>query len=275
METCYRHPDRETGVSCSNCGRPICPDCMTPTSVGMRCPECAKQKTKVVTARGLERDPVLTYGLIAVNVLLTLGQLLSGGGAARGGGGQLLASGQLTLFDVADGDWWRLVTSGFLHAGFFHLLMNMFGLWILGQMLEPALGRLRFAAVYLFSLLAGSFGVLVLAAANIQTGPTVGASGAIFGLFGAAFVLMRERGINPMESGLGAILILNLAITFFPGFNISIGGHVGGLIGGVIAASLLGLIDRRRLPRMVSPAIVGVLALALLGGSIALAGSAV
>ena len=132
------------------------------------------------------------------------------------------------------GDYWRIVTAGFLHTGMIHLLFNMFGLYILGGLLEPAVGRLRFGIIYFVSLLAGSFGALLLE----PTAPTVGASGAIFGLMGAAVVVMRNRGINPMESGLGLWIGLNLLITFtIP--NISIGGHIGGLIGGAVAAVIM------------------------------------
>jgi membrane associated rhomboid family serine protease len=258
MEVCYRHPDRETGVSCSNCGRPICPDCMTSTTVGMRCPECAKQTTKVRTARTLTEEPQLTYVLIAINVLIFLGIQLAGGADAAGGGldrGSLADDLSMSRNDVADGEFWVILTSGFTHTLLWHLGVNMLALWILGSMLEPAIGRLRFALIYFASLLAGSFGALLLVDNPIRE--TLGASGAIYGLFGAAFVVMRHRGINPMESGLGLWLILNLVITFtFPG--ISIGGHLGGLMGGALAAlALFELPDRvRRLPPIVPTLVV-------------------
>src|ERR687895_2028627 len=245
MEVCYRHPDRPTGVSCSNCGRPICPDCMTSTSVGMRCPECARQTTQVRTMRTVE-EPVLTYILIGINVLVALGGILGGASATTGGigGSALLAEGSVSRAAIADGEYWRLITSGFLHAGFLHLAFNMFALYILGQMLEPAMGRLRFGLIYFVALLAGSFGALLLE----PDAPTVGASGAIFGLMGAAVVVLRNRGINPMESGLGLWIGINLLFTFtIP--NISIGGHIGGLGGGSLAALVLfGVGGSRRNP---------------------------
>src|SRR5918992_4745559 len=246
-ETCYRHPRRETGVHCSNCGRPICPDCMTPTPVGMRCPECSRQRTSVRTAGSLESEPVQTYVLIGINVVLALGSLLSGASATGGGslgGSSLIDDGAVSRFTIEEGEYWRLVTAGFLHAGFFHLAFNMLALYILGGLLEPAIGRLRFGLIYFVSLLAGSFGALLAE----PTAPTVGASGAVFGLMGAAFMVMRSRGINPMESGLGLWIGLNLLITFtIP--NISIGGHIGGLVGGALAALVLfDLRDRVRLP---------------------------
>jgi membrane associated rhomboid family serine protease len=269
METCYRHPDRPTGVSCSNCGRPICPDCMTSTPVGMRCPECARQKTQVRTMRTVE-EPILTYVLIAVNVLVALGAVLGGASATTGGigGSSLLAEGSVSRAAIADGEYWRLLTSGFLHAGILHLAFNMFALYILGQLLEPAVGRLRFGLIYFVALLAGSFGALLLE----PDAPTVGASGAIFGLMGAAVVVMRNRGISPMESGLGLWIGLNLLITFtIP--NISIGGHIGGLIGGSVAAFLLFDVRQRlRVPDVVPTAVCVALGAAAVVGAIAVSG---
>src|ERR671932_1506920 len=130
MATCYRHPSRETGVSCSNCGRPICTDCMTPTPVGMRCPECARQRTPVRTLRSLTSDPIVTYALIAINVLVLVGTTAGGSSLAAGAQHGQLAT-QLDLFGpaIADGDYWRLVTSGFMHAGLLPLAFNMYALY--------------------------------------------------------------------------------------------------------------------------------------------------
>jgi membrane associated rhomboid family serine protease len=266
MEACYRHPDRQTGVACSRCGRPICPDCMTATPVGMRCPDCARQRTQVHTMRSVE-EPALTYVLIGVNVVVALGALLGGASATTGGigGSTLLQEGSVSRDAIADGEYWRLVTSGFLHAGFLHLAFNMFALYILGSMLEPAVGRLRFGLIYAVALLAGSFGALLLE----PDAPTVGASGAIFGLMGAAVVVMRNRGVSLMESGLGLWIGLNLLITFtIP--NISIGGHVGGLIGGSVAALVLfDLRERLRVPELVPTGVCLGLAAAAVAGAIA------
>lgn len=269
METCYRHPSRETGVSCSSCGRPICPDCMTPTPVGMRCPECARQRTKVRTARNFVEEPTLTHVLIGINVLAFLGTSLGGGGLARGGGGEVFANGALYGPAIADGgEYWRLVTGGFLHAGLLHIFFNMYLLYLLGGLLEPALGHVRFGVLYFTSLLAGSFGALLLD----PTVATVGASGAVFGLMGAAVVEMRARGIDPMQTGIGTLLLLNLVITFLPGFNISVGGHVGGLIGGVVAAYALTLGERQRSQALGIAACVAIAVVAVVG-AIAVAGT--
>ena len=268
MATCYRHPGRETGVSCSNCGRPICPDCMTSTSVGMRCPECARQRTHVrrVGAAGVGEEPVLTYVLIGVNVAVALGAFLSGASATGGGGigsSSLLQDGSVSRFAIDQGDYWRLVTAGFLHTGLIHLLFNMFALYILGGMLEPAIGRLKFGLVYFVSLLAGSFGALLFE----PVAATAGASGAIFGLMGAAVVVMRDRGVSVMESGIGLWIGLNLLITFtIPG--ISIGGHIGGLVGGALVALLFTEVAGRI---RVSESVVTLLAGAI--GAIAVVGA--
>jgi membrane associated rhomboid family serine protease len=261
VEVCYRHPGRETGVSCSNCGRPICPDCMTSTSVGMRCPECAQQKTKVKTMATVEQ-PTLTYILMGISIALAIGGILSGD---RYWGGELLDDDfAISRATVGDGELWRLVTAGFVHYGPFHLAFNMLGLYILGGMLEPALGRVRFATVYFVSLLAGSFGALLLEPVR----DTVGASGAIFGLMGALVVLFRNRGIPLMESGLGFWLILNVVFSLRPG--ISLGGHLGGFVGGLLVAYvLIELPERFRTSRAVTLAIAGAIGVVSVAGALA------
>ena len=272
MDVCYRHPSRETAVSCSNCGRPICPECMTTTSVGMRCPECSGERTKVRTAASVRRgdEPMVTYVLLGIIVLVQLGAMASGANAtgSQFGGSQLINDGAVSRPEIADGELWRLLTAGFLHAGLVHLLFNAFALYVLGTMLEPAIGHLRFAIIYFVSLFAGSFGALVVEPDAL----TVGASGAIFGLMGAAVVVMRNRGINPMESGIGLWIGINLVFTFaIPG--ISIGGHIGGLIGGALAAFLMfDVADRLRMPAG-APALLGAcVGILSVVGSVVLAG---
>jgi membrane associated rhomboid family serine protease len=231
---------------------------MTTTSVGMRCPECAKQKTRVVRNPSGFTEPIVTYGLIAVNIMAFIAAISTGAGALGGGVGaanSVLVKAGLFGPAVANGEIYRLVTSGFLHFGFLHLAFNMYTLYILGSEIEPVLGRLRFVIVYFVSLLAGSFGALLLAPNAL----TAGASGAVFGLFGAAFVVMRNRGINPMESGLGVWLALNLVLTFTMS-HISIGGHIGGLIGGALAGwVLVEMKDRLRVPPVVPLVVAGLL----------------
>jgi membrane associated rhomboid family serine protease len=275
MATCYRHPSRETGVSCSNCGRPICPDCMTTTPVGMRCPECARQTTKVKRMRDMGTGPQVTIALIAINVIAFLAE---GGGLSLNGeaSGSLLTKGALLGSSedphligqgVAHGQYWRIVTGGFLHANLLHIGFNMWVLYYLGSMLEPALGRLKFGLVYAVSLLAGSLGALLVSPHTI----TVGASGAVFGLMGAAAVEMRARQIPIMQSGVGTLILINLVISFtLPG--ISWGGHVGGLIGGILAALALQAGERRRAQTLALLA-CGAIGVASVAGSIAAAKS--
>jgi membrane associated rhomboid family serine protease len=214
--------------------------------------------------RSTTEEPTLTYILIGINVLAGLGSLLGGGGATSS---SLTQDGGLSQHFIADGEYYRLITAGFLHAGLFHLLTNMLSLWILGSIIEPAVGHWRFGVIYFVSLLCGSFGALLLSPDEL----TVGASGAIFGLLSAAAVVAWNRGFSLMESGLGIWIGLNLLITFTVP-NISVGGHVGGLIGGAITALLLvELGDRIRVPDYVPALLCGALGAAAVIGSIALA----
>jgi membrane associated rhomboid family serine protease len=234
-QTCYRHPDRETRVSCSSCGRPICPECMTPTPVGMRCPECASQRTRVV------RNPTGTPGqasafpatvaLIAINVVIFLIEIGGGGGGLANPSGKMIEDFGLYGPFVAEGEWYRLITSGFLHANLIHIGFNMLLLFFLGRLLEPALGTPRFLVLYFASLLAGSLGALLLEPNSLG----IGASGAIFGLAGATFVIARGRGMEALAGQIGFLIIFNLIFSF-SARNVSVGAHLGGLIGGVICA---------------------------------------
>ena len=254
MATCYRHPDRETGVACSRCGRPICPDCMTPTSVGMRCPECAGDTTEVRTASSMSGGVQATFVLIGLNVAVFVLQLLSGGpggtdggifaqgalcGNAIGDGGICGGGGQ--LIETTGGEWWRILSSGFLHGGIIHLALNMFVLFILGQVLEPAIGTARFVALYLVSLIAGSVGALFLSEPFTFT---VGASGAIYGLFIATILIARQRGMTDVVQQLAFWLVINLVFTFAAS-NISVGGHLGGIVGGAIGALIVVAAERQ------------------------------
>jgi membrane associated rhomboid family serine protease len=268
MATCYRHPNRETGVSCSNCGRPICPDCMTPTPVGMRCPECARQRTKVRTARTMTDEPRVTYAIIAICVVLFLAT--GSFSAAGANGNELYHRLSLQGFIGIDQlhDYYRLVTSGFLHSGLLHIFFNMYLLWYLGPQLERVMGSARFATLYLTALLVGSFGALL----QTTVSEVVGASGAVFGLMGATAVELRRRGYDPFSGGIGALILINLAIGFIPSFHIAWGGHIGGLIGGVLAALAFDQGDRRRLPWLGYAACL-VLAAAAVAGSIAVSGN--
>ncbi len=253
---CYRHPNRETYVSCSECGRGICPDCMVFGPVGIRCPDHARsagsaprQRAKT-TARKLSVPVgIVTRALIAVNVAVYLLELALGG-ALNGTSNWLYENGVLAGPLVAQGDWWRLITAPFLHYGPLHLGLNMLVLWFIGPALEEYFGRLRYLLVYLVSGLAGSAGALLLSPNAL----TVGASGAIWGLMGAA-VLLEARRIYVFGGQAMGLVVFNLIFTLIvPG--VSIGGHIAGGIGGALAA--LALTSLRRNPRLATLAVAGI-----------------
>ena len=253
VPVCYRHPDRETGVRCTRCERPICPECMVSASVGFQCPECvhgggpahqhtpggggagrtmAAARPRTVAGGPITADPrLLTKVLIGINIALFLVQLAVGESFTQRF--EMIGQAYTPLIPgvqgIAQGQYYRLLTSMFLHAGFTHLLFNMLSLWWIGGPLEAALGRARYLALYAVSGLAGSALTYLLAAPNA---PSLGASGAIFGLFGATGVLMRR--LNYDMRPLFALLVINLIITFTPGFNIAWQAHVGGLVAGVV-----------------------------------------
>jgi membrane associated rhomboid family serine protease len=254
--TCYRHPNREAGRRCTRCGKWACTDCLVQASVGSHCIDCAKQDRPNVTTRARywnARQPTLvTYALMAINVAVFLwlgiqdssafssGRTLTQGQFDLGLAGPLIERGSWT-------EWSRLVTSGFIHFGVIHVAFNMLLLFQLGQLLEPAIGRVRFGLLYFAALLGGSAGALILQPNSIHGG----ASGAVFGLMGAAFVGLRNRGINPFSTGIGTTLILNLLITFtIPG--ISIGGHIGGILGGAAVGYVMLAPRHMRVPNWVT-----------------------
>ena len=240
---------------------------MTPTPVGMRCPECASQRTKVVRGVGeasLLASAPATFVLIALNVAAFFAEI------ATGGGGFYDVRGSSLIFDyglfgplVGEGEWYRLVTSAFLHEGLWHIAGNMLLLFFLGRILEPGIGTPRFVVLYAVSLLAGSFGALLFSPDSLS----FGASGAVFGVLGATFVIARGRGVDALASSVGILIVLNLAISFgVPG--ISIGAHLGGLVAGVLCALLIvagerGVLGARHLPaEMIAMAAIGVVSLA-------------
>jgi membrane associated rhomboid family serine protease len=269
---CYRHSDRETYISCSECGRPICTECMTPAPVGQRCPEHSgkpqgvSRMTSGVRGLSTQGTPgLVTRVLIGINVAIYLLEL-AGGGTINGVGSRIFEKGALYGPLVADGDWWRLITAAFLHYGPIHLGFNMLFLYWIGTPVEEYLGRSRFLLVYLVSGLAGSAGALVLSPGSV----TVGASGAIFGILGAALVLERQGAYVLGGSAMG-LIVINLALGFFLGGNISIGSHIGGLIGGAACMLVLSRFGRGHgaYGRIGAVGIAGVLAVAALSVAIA------
>jgi membrane associated rhomboid family serine protease len=246
---------------------------MTPTSVGMRCPECARDRTKVRTLANVGTALIVTRALIAINVAAYVAELATAPNGSSGGGWVYVHGALFGPAIASLHEYWRLVTSGFLHDnqlpfGLLHIGFNMYLLYILGGLLEPALGPLRFGILYGVSLLAGSFGALLVT----PDAATVGASGAVFGLMGAGVVTLRARGFDPMASGIPLLIAFNLLLSFSSS-RISVGGHIGGLVGGTIAAWVLIHVGER--PRAALPALGACLALgaAAVAGSIAVAGS--
>jgi membrane associated rhomboid family serine protease len=212
-------------------------------------------------------QPRVTFTLIAVNVLVFLaeqGQFTLGGSTVHG---RVIEEGVLYRYGIAvEHQYWRLVTSGFLHENLFHIGVNMYILYWLGSMLEPALGSVKFAAIYFTSLLVGSFGALFATAS-----PSLGASGAVFGLMGAAVVELRARRMSVMESGIGLLIVINLGFSFAVP-DISVGAHIGGLIGGALAGLAVRTADDHHRSWLGLAACVA-LSAAAVAGSIALAGA--
>jgi membrane associated rhomboid family serine protease len=267
---CFRHPRREAGRRCTRCGRWACTDCLVQANVGSHCVECAKAAKPDVATRAkfwnARQATLVTYVIMAVNGLVFLyvaaldpesvmSRVITEGQWQLGLTGDLDTGFQVRLSDgsiyTADPDqWYRIVTSGFLHFGILHLAFNMYLLYMLGQMLEPAIGRIRFALVYIASLLGGSAGAMLIQPDGLHGG----ASGAVFGLMAAGFVGYMLRGVNPLTTGIGTTLILNVVITFsIPG--ISRGGHIGGAVAGALCGLVVLAPGHKRYPEWMSYAV--------------------
>lgn len=237
---CYRHPSNETAITCSNCGRPICTECMVFGPVGIKCPECAglptgakKAAVKARSYTSVGTDFIVTKVLIGLNVLVFLAQVVQSGSFTQPVS-EIFFRGALAAPPIAQADqWYRLVTCAFLHGSVLHIFFNMLMLWWFGRPLEQLLGRGRFLAIYVISILAGSAGALLLN----PTTYTVGASGAVFGILGAGLILERNN-INVFGGSALIIVILNLALSFTLN-SVSIGGHVGGLVAGALCILVL------------------------------------
>lgn len=237
---CTWHPDRWTALSCSRCGRPACPECLTPASVGFHCRQCVAESnaqrpvTRTISGSVAGRQPMVAVGLIVVNVIAFVVTMIQGGGESALLNSPLFRDGALSPMYVASGEWWQLVTSGFLHGGVAHIAMNMLSLYLIGVGLERFLGAARFIALYGLSLLGGSVAVYLLTEPNSLT---VGASGAIFGLLGALLVIYKRLRLDLRQ--LGVILALNAFITFTVS-SISWQGHLGGfVVGAVVGAAMV------------------------------------
>ncbi|WP_280400636.1 rhomboid family intramembrane serine protease [Nocardia carnea] len=276
MPVCVRHTDRPTGLACTRCGRPACPECLRPASVGQHCVDCIRadqrgtRKVREVSGAVAARTatPFVTYVLIALNVVVYAVTSVQ----ARSLTGNEVESALFVdwvMFPpaVAGGEWFRVIGSGFLHYGLIHLLLNMLALYIVGRDIEIVLGRARYLAVYLISLLGGSAAVMLLAQENL----TAGASGAVYGLFGAITVILVRLRQNP--NSMLILIGINVFISFsLPG--ISLWGHLGGLAAGTLAT--LGVLflpewlrvkspQRARRVGVIALAVVAVAALAVIG----------
>lgn len=251
---CYRHPDRQSFVLCQRCLRTICPECQTPAAVGVICPECLRDQQKAASPsqRKAERRwsrpravtasdsrPIATYTIIGITVFVYLLTLIPGIGSTIQDSLLFFAP---TLYPGLTGAFepWRLLTAALVHGGIWHVGLNMLALWMIGRSLEPLLGRWRFLTLYVLSALGGSVAVTLLSFLT----PVVGASGAIFGLFGALLVIGRHIGAN--TAGIAIILGVNLVIGFLPGYNISWQAHVGGLVVGLLVGFIFTRTRARR-----------------------------
>ena len=249
LPSCVRHPDRPTGLRCTRCDRPACVDCLVDASVGHHCVDCVRDaqqvnpQAKPVRARSRARTGqprlVVVPALMAVNIAVFVLTAVQAGGLSMVERSAIFRDGVMFPALVSDGQWWRLITSGFLHVGNYggygpvHLLFNMFALWMIGRDLESALGRVRFLVVYLVALLGGSTVVMLFGAA---TGSVAGASGAIYGLFGGIAVVVFRRKLNPAP--VLTLLAMNIALSVaLPG--ISLLGHIGGLVAGTLATAAM------------------------------------
>ena len=259
--TCVWHPDRETALSCTRCGRPACPECLAPASVGFHCRACVaeaqagQRAPRTVAGAKVGQRPIVTMVLIGINLAFFLVTALQARSAMNLSPSRLYIQGSLIPAEVSSGDYYRLLTSGFLHGTLIHIATNMISLYILGLPLERMLGRWRFATVYLLSLLGSSVSVMLF---SYEFGPTIGASGAVYGLMGALVVTFKRFGFDLRQ--LLVVVALNVYVTFaVPG--ISWQGHFGGLVVGAIVAAAMVYPPQRTRTVWLWGTVVGVLVL--------------
>lgn len=259
LPACARHPDRPTGLRCVRCDRPACPDCLREASVGYQCVDCVNEGQRTVrparTVGGARSDSrtnrlVVVPALIGINVLVFAITAFQASSIVENQRSAIFLDGTLVPAFVSGGEYWRLLTSGFLHYGNYggygpvHLIFNMFALWVMGRDLEVALGRVRFLVVYLLALYGGSTAVLLFGDAGV---PVAGASGAVYGLFGGIAVVVFRAKLNPTPvlTLLGVNIFLSVAL---PG--ISLLGHLGGLVVGALATAAMVYAPRDKLVKV-------------------------
>jgi membrane associated rhomboid family serine protease len=240
-QRCYRHADREAYISCQRCERLICPDCMRDASVGFQCPECIAEGSKSVRAPRTVvggaismRAGAVSMALLGLNVVAFLLQKITEGNV-----NSVFQWGAMQGFAVAGGDYWRLLTAAFLHVGILHIAFNMYALYLFGPFVERALGTTRFVIAYLTMAISSSVFVYWLTDPQVAT---IGASGAVFGLFGLALVLLIR--LRQDVRGLLVLLALNAFISLQG--NISWQGHLGGFVTGVLLGAALAYAPRER-----------------------------
>ena len=240
-QRCYRHTDREAYISCQRCERLICPECMRDAAVGFQCPECIAEGRKSVRAPRTivggaisMRAGAVSMGLLGINVVVFVLQM-----ATEGNVNSVFQLGAMQGFAVADGDYWRLLTAAFLHAGFLHIAFNMYALYLFGPFVERALGTSRFVIAYLTMAVSSSVFVYWLTEPQVAT---IGASGAVFGLFGLALVLLIRT--RQDVRGLLVLLAINAFISLQG--NISWQGHLGGFVTGALLGLALAYAPRER-----------------------------
>jgi membrane associated rhomboid family serine protease len=242
MATCFHHHDRETGRACTRCGRPACPDCLIHASVGSQCFECVQRGVPKKTVRirqTLQRDPLIATKLIAAITIGGVALIYLRDGTFEGTG-RTAANLALNAPALRSGEWWRLLSYSLVHFGLIHIGGNLLVLWIVGRELEPGTGPMRFAALYVVSVLGGAAGALIAT----PSGLTGGASGGVFGVAAAATLVLHRRGIRFWDTPFGPLIVINLVIDYFiPG--ISIGGHIGGMLAGALTAE--GMLQARKI----------------------------
>lgn len=240
VPTCYRHPDRITGLSCTTCGKSICVECSHDASVGQKCPECAapKGRARVVNARQSFGRPSFQTAPVSFTIIAITSAIFVMGLLSPDADRWLFQTFAQANFLVADGEWWRTFTAALLHGGMLHILFNMYALYLFGPRLEQQVGGPAFAALYVAA--AGAGGMVSYAFGDIGQ-VSIGASGAIFGLLGAwmfvAWKMRRTPGGRSMFNQLGVLIAINMALPLFvPGIDWR--AHAGGLLGGILIAWL-------------------------------------
>ncbi|SDP77662.1 Membrane associated serine protease, rhomboid family [Lentzea jiangxiensis] len=262
---CARHSDRPTRLRCTRCDRPACPECLRDASVGMQCVDCVNEGARSVrqarTSAGAVAStgrPVITQVMIALNVLAYVVTVVQSGSPMNNSRAELFTATSMIPELTANGEWWRILTSGFMHFGLLHLALNMAALFVVGPIVEQELGKLRYSAVYLLSLLGGSAAAFYFGTVCQQL---AGASGAVFGLMGALLIVFKrqKRDISTILVVVGINLVSNLFT------NASLLGHLGGfVIGGLLTLAMVRAPQKNRNAYQTSAVVAAVVLLGVM-----------